>query len=135
MITRLIALFMLIVSPVAYAAPADDLNALFEEYWANEMAENPFSATSSGVYQYNDQVPSVAPDDQARHALEDADFLARLRSIDRSSLGAEDQLNADLLEFILKHRVALAEFDGWRIPFLADTGFHSGFGYVVSATP
>lgn len=135
MISRIIATVTLFASTVSYAAPSDDLNALFEEYWANEMAENPFSATGSGVFDYNDQIPSLTPEDEARRTAEDADFLARLRAIESAEFSDEDQLNADLLEFILKHRVALAEFDGWRIPFLADTGFHSRFGYVVSSTP
>ncbi len=135
MISRIVATVTLFATSVAYAAPSDDLNALFEEYWANEMAENPFSATGAGVFDYNDQIPSLTPEDEARRTSEDEDFLARLRAFDSESLSDEDQLNADLLEFILKHRVALAEFDGWRIPFLADTGFHSRFGYVVSSTP
>ncbi|MEM9618757.1 MAG: DUF885 domain-containing protein [Pseudomonadota bacterium] len=134
MFTRLIALLALLISP-AFAAPADDLHTLFDEYWANEMAENPFSATGSGVFEYNDQVPSVAPGDEARRANEAAAFLEQLRAVDRDALTKEDQLNADLFEFILKHEVALSEFDRWRIPFLADTGFHSNFGYVVSSTP
>lgn len=135
MLARLIALFVLLLTPAAFAAPADDLHALFDDYWANEMSENPFSATGSGVFDYNDQVPSVTPGDEARRADEAAAFLERLRAVDRNALNKEDQLNADLFEFILKHEVALSEFDRWRIPFLADTGFHSNFGYVVSSTP
>ena len=40
------------------------LHALFEEYWANEMEENPFSVTKSGIFEFNDRVPSVSPADQ-----------------------------------------------------------------------
>jgi len=119
----------------AHAAPSDDLHNLFDEYWANEMAEDPFSATGAGAFEYNDRVPSVTPADEARRAEEAADFLSRLRSIDRNALSDDDRLNADLLDFILKHRVALSEFDSWRVPFLADAGFHTRFGYVVSSTP
>jgi len=119
----------------AHAAPSDDLHNLFDEYWANEMAEDPFSATGAGAFEYNDRVPSVTPADEARRAEEAADFLSRLRSIDRNALSDDDRLNADLLDFILKHRVALSEFDSWRVPFLADAGFHTRFGYVVSLTP
>jgi uncharacterized protein (DUF885 family) len=120
-------------APVA-AAPADDLNALFADYWANEMEEHPFSATSSGIDDYNDKVTSVTPQDQARRTEEAQEFLDRLNAIDKSALDDNDALSAELLAFILKHDLALAPFKSWRIPFLADTGFHTNFGYVVGAT-
>ncbi len=118
----------------ASAAPADDLHTLFDEYWANAMEENPFSATFSGVEGYSDKVESVAPQDYTRRTAAAKSFLERLNAIDRSDLDDNDALSADLLSFILTHDLALAPFKGWRIPFLADTGFHSDFGYVVGAT-
>ena len=133
---RLIACFVALFSlQIAVAAETEELHALFDEYWANEMEENPFTATGSGVFEYNALVPGVAPADQERRKAEAADFLERLRAIDKSTLSVEDQLNSNLLEFILKHDVTLGAYDSWRIPFLADTGFHSNFGYVVSSTP
>ncbi len=138
MAKRILAAFVgfagILMAGTALAAPADDLHALFDDYWANEMEENPFSATGSGVPGYEDKVPSVAPEDQARRNAQAQSFYDRLEAIDRSQLDKEDVLSADLLEFILKHDLALAEFDRWRIPFLADTGFHTNFGYVVGAT-
>ncbi len=132
---RLFAIIFFLMTSAALAAPADDLKTLIDEYWANELAENPFSATSAGVFDYNDRVPSAAPADYERRAEEAAAFAARLDAIDKDALSADDQLNAELLGFILKHDIALAAFDGWRIPFLADTGFHTNFGYIVGVTP
>ena len=117
------------------AAPADDLHELFEDYWRNELEENPFQATGAGVHDFNDQVPWVSAEDEARRAREASAFLARLDAIDRDALSESDRVNADLLRFILKHNVVLAEFRPYRIPFLADTGFHTNLGYTVSATP
>lgn len=119
----------------ALAEPADDLDALFDEYWANEMEENPFSATQAGVSGFDDRAPGAAPADYARRAEEAAAFLARLEAIDRSGVDESHALSADILEFILTHDIALSAFESWRIPFLADTGFHTDFGYVVGATP
>ncbi len=119
----------------AQAAPAEELAALIDDYWASEMTENPFSATGSGIYDFNDQVPDVAPADHQRRAQKAAAFAARLEGIDKIELTADEKLNADLLAFILKHDVVQAEYDGWRIPFLADTGFHTNFGYTISGTP
>ncbi len=132
---RVIIVVALLFAGPAAAAPADELSALIDEYWTNELAENPFSATSSGVYDYNDKVPEIAPEDHARRAAQAAAFLERLDAIDREELSDDGRLNADLLRFILKHDVAFARFKTWRIPFLADTGFHTNFNYTVSATP
>ena len=129
----LVILTFFIIAPAA-ATPTDDLNGLFDDYRANKMAEDPFAATYAGITEYNDRMPSVSPEDQERRAGQSAAFLARLDAIDAEALSADDRVNADLLRFILKHEVALAEYRPWRMPFLADTGFHSNLGYVVSST-
>ena len=129
----LVILTFFIIAPAA-ATPTDDLYGLFDDYRANKMAENPFAATYAGITEYNDRMPSVSPEDQERRAGQSAAFLARLDAIDAEALSADDRVNADLLRFILKHEVALAEYRPWRMPFLADTGFHSNLGYVVSST-
>ncbi|MEZ5891706.1 MAG: DUF885 family protein [Parvularculaceae bacterium] len=120
----------------AWATPSEDLNRLFDDYWATEMLrESPFSATGSGFPGYDDKVPGVAPADEARRADEAKAFAGRLAAIDRSSLSHDEKVSADLLAFILKqHDMALARFDRWRIPFLADTGFHTNFTYVIGST-
>ncbi len=134
---RLIAIGLAVVLMTAdtIAAPGDDLHRLFDEYWDHEMEINPFSATTSGINSYNDRVPDVSPAAQTRALEARQRFRMRLDEIDLSARDANDHLSAEILAFILKHDLALAEFDSWRIPFLADAGFHSDFGYVVGATP
>lgn len=120
------------------ATPAfatEELDTLFADYWANELQENPFSATYSGIEDYNAEVPSAAPEDQARRLAEAKEFLARLDAADMSAASGDDRLNASLLRFILSHTIALGAFDAWRIPFLSDSGFHNEFSFVVDATP
>lgn len=119
----------------APAFASEELDRLFADYWANELAENPLSATYSGVETYNDKMPSAAPADQSRRLAEARAFLARLDAADMQAANDEDRLNASLLRFILNHSVALAAFDSWRIPFLSDSGFHNEFGFAVDATP
>lgn len=122
----------LLLTP-AYAT--DELDQLFADYWANELEENPLAATYAGVEDHNDELPSVAPADQARRLDETKAFLARLDAADMSAANDEDRLNASLLRFILQHAITLGAFDGWRIPFLSDSGFHNEFGFAVDSTP
>lgn len=119
-----------VLAPAAAEAPS----AIFDDYWKMTLAEDPFSATASGVSDHNDRVPAVAPEDQARRLDQAQAFLDRLEALDPAAMTADDKLNADLLRFILKHDIALAEFRPWRIPFLSDSGFHNSMGYVVAAT-
>lgn len=132
---RLISFFAawLIFSGAA-AAPGDELEVLFDDYWSTEMRENPFSATQSGINDYNSEVPSVAPDEFERRTQAAEAMLERLNEIDPEGWDESQTVSADLLAFILQHDIALAAFESWRIPFLADTGFHTDFSYVVSAT-
>ena len=120
---------------VAPARASEALDQVFAEYWANELAENPFSATYTGIDDYNDLVPSAAPEDHARRLDEAKDFLARLDAADMTDASADDRLNASLLRFILRHDIALGAFDRWRIPFLSDSGFQQDLGFAVDATP
>lgn len=124
-----------VLPAIVWASPADDLNQLIEDYWANELEEDPFAATSAGAFEHNANVPSVAAEDHERRTAEASAFLTRLEAIDREGLEEDAIVNADLLHFILKHEVALAAFRGYRIPFLADTGFHTNIGYAVSSAP
>ncbi|MEM7280372.1 MAG: DUF885 family protein, partial [Pseudomonadota bacterium] len=129
-------LFIALSIPVVTLAnPADELDGLIEEYWQNQLQESPFSATHNGMTDYNRQVPTVAPKDHARRTQQAAEFLRQLRNIDLNELQDGERINGELLEFILRHDVALAEFEGWRIPILADSGFHLSMNYVVGATP
>ncbi len=116
------------------AAAAEAPAAIFDDYWKTSLEEDPFSATASGVADYNDRVPAVAPADHERPLEQAKAFMARLDALDAAALSEEDRLNAALLRFILKHDIALAAFRPWRIPFLADGGFHNSMGYVLSAT-
>lgn len=128
-------LLIVLAARPACAGPAEDLHALVEEYWANELRENPFAATSAGVNAYNRLAPGAAPEDYARRAAQAAAFLSRLNSIDVAAVSETERVSADILAFILKHDVALAPFKSWRIPFLADSGFHTAMTYAVRSTP
>jgi len=116
---------------IAASAPRAE-QTIYDEYWDYELGADPFLATTTGDYRFNDRVPDVS-EFAKRDRLERLhDFASRLKAGDA---GASDNLlNTNILRFILEHELALGEFAPWRIPFLADGGFHMDVGYVVSAT-
>lgn len=111
------------------------LDALFDAYWAYELKEDPFLATSTGVNEFNHLTPMVTPADHARRASAHQGFLDQLNAMDLTGASPSKTVSADLLRFILKHDVALAPYKTWRAPFLSDFGFHMRMGFVVGATP
>ena len=112
---------------VSASAIAAEKNGIYAEYWDYELSRNPFQATTSGDYRFNDRVPDVSESSQRARLRKLGEFASRLDE-------AGDTLNADILRFILRHELALGEFAPWRIPFLSDAGFHMDVGYVVSST-
>lgn len=117
---------VLLVSGNASADPS----GLYDDYWDFELRHDPFIATTSGDYRFNDSVPDVTAKAQQARLRQLHEFESRLR--DPAETG--NSLNADILSFILKHDIALGEFEPWRVPFLSDSGFHMNIGYVVSST-
>ncbi len=127
--------FALLTASLSAALADDALDALFDEVQRHAHQSDPFAATSAGVYDYNDRIPSVTAADKERRTGDVAAFLERLEAIDRGGLSDADRINADLLHFILGQEAALAEFRAYRMPFRADSGFHNRINHVVSATP
>ncbi|MCH8863006.1 MAG: DUF885 domain-containing protein [Proteobacteria bacterium] len=111
------------------------LDVLITDEWANRLVENPAFASSMGVTDYNGKLPMVAAEDHARRLLQDEAFLARLEAIARTSLGEENQLNYDLLGFVLRDRVARASWKPWRVPFSSDSGFHTWLTRMADSMP
>jgi len=118
---------------VCSTALAADAPTLYDEYWDYELSQNPFAATSAGDYRFNDRVPDVGERAQQEHLRQLQAFRSRLAAQRKQETG--DDLNAALLDFILRHDLERGEFAPWRIPFLSDSGFHMDIAYVVSSTP
>jgi len=112
-------------SPANVQSASEALAQLFADERAFVWREDPLSATGDGVRDYDDRLPSVAPEDFARQTRENEAFLARLRAIDRSALSPQEQVSYDLFEFMVAQRVRLARYNDWRLPLNSDSGFYS----------
>jgi uncharacterized protein (DUF885 family) len=128
-------LAVLLMATAARAAPSDELAALFADYWATTLREDPFQATQAGVADYNRLVPAVAPADHRRRMAAAEGFAKRLDAIALGGVSETERVSAGIFRFILKHELALAGFDAWRQPFLSDSGFHTAMNDVSRSTP
>jgi uncharacterized protein (DUF885 family) len=116
-------------------SPSSDLKALFDDEWAAQLERDPLFASSMGIRDYNHRLPVDTPENHRRFLEEDRVFLKRLESIDRSQLGAGDQLNYDLFDFIVRSRAKLAAYRPYLVPILSDGGFHMRVQRMYEAMP
>ncbi len=102
------------------------MDELFADEWATRLRENPLLATSMGVSDFNGSLPGVSIDDIERRKRQSLAFLDRLSRIDADALPPERRMDRELFEWMLQNRIESAAFFPERIPFIADSGFHSG---------
>jgi uncharacterized protein (DUF885 family) len=109
------------------AAAVAQLHDIFDREWQVRLEENPLTATSVGVHDYDDRLPSVDPEDLERRDGQWRAFLAELDGVDRAALPESERIDLDIFRTQLEDRVAGYRFGAYQIPFNADSGFYSGF--------
>ena len=113
------------------------LQSLMDIYWSYRLAESPTLATAAGMNDYNHLLPQVAPLDRSRRLRAEQEFLLQLRDIDRTALNLENQINYDLLGWVLEISIESMELNTDRIPFNTFSSFFTGAlraSYGVSMT-
>lgn len=124
-----------IIASCTPSDPATAFDTLLADEWAFRLAEDPLLATSAGVNEYNDQLPSMTPEDLARRASAKRGFVARLSEIDRGALDDQDRISYDMFRRTLEDEVAEFEFGAYRIPITVDNGFHISFARLPNQVP
>ncbi len=131
----LIGVVSLCALGVSAQTEASKLNTILEEEWQYRLQELPLFATTVGHHEYDDKLPSMTQEDIARRAKYWQDLLHRLDQIDRAKLSSPDQINFDLLKFVLQDNVADFRFKSYLIPLNSDSGFHIDFARLPSNMP
>jgi uncharacterized protein (DUF885 family) len=119
----------------AATSPTARLHDLFDREWSYRLQEDPLFATSVGVHDRDDRLPSQSLADQKRRAEAERAFLKELEGIDRAKLSSEDRLNAEIFESQLRDGLASFEFGEYQIPLNADSGFQSEFARLADVVP
>ena len=88
---RIVTALLLGVAAPAVAAPADDLKAVISDHWSWWLSENPISATSLGVRDYDDKLPDISLAAQDKSAAAAQKLLDRLNAIPEDSRPRKDQ--------------------------------------------
>jgi len=128
--------FMTTVSAQAEVSANDALNQLTEDVRVFDLSQDPVAAGLDGNTDALRRMPDVSLKSIAKNNQTNLEFLERLRLIEsaRDQLSADQQINADLLAYVLKTRVAKSAFDTSALPFTNDSGFHTYLDYVARST-
>jgi uncharacterized protein (DUF885 family) len=135
MITRILLLGLLSLAACSRRPPSAQLQALFDEAWKFQLAENPLFATSAGVNDFNDRLPSVTLSDQKRRGDFQRGLLKRLEALETSRLNEEEQLNAEIFRIQMQDALAEFEHQSFLIPITVDSGFHIEFARLPKQVP
>lgn len=131
----LLAMTAGVVRAQARSNAATELHALLTEAWEFELLENPLFATNVGDHRYDDRLPMVGADDEARRAAVRRGFLERLERIDRARLGEVDGVSYDMFARQLNDALAEFAFRTYEMPINSDWGFHIGFARLPDDMP
>jgi len=105
-------------APVAQATVAatdtkQQLDALFEKYFEDDLRANPLRATYIGDHRYDDQLPnSIGPEYLAAAHAMNQKYLAAIRAIDPRALSPADRISYDIFLYERER-----EERGERFPF------------------
>ncbi len=112
---------------------SEQLNALIDEIWEWEIAENPWLATEVGRSEGQDRLPSdTLADLQRRHSQEDS-YLQRLAAFDPESLSVNDRINQEVMRLRLKNSIANYRFGACYMPISGREGFHLSFAQLADS--
>ena len=123
----------------AQPAPAQQLNTLVEEYYDKFLELNPLNATFIDDHRYDDRLANdLSPDWMAKSLALEKDYLAKVQTLDASTLTGQDRLSYDI--FLRDRRTAIEGYDypGELIPvnqFFSLPNFFAMLGSGTSVQP
>ncbi len=101
----------------AFGDTTTEFEALLDEAWEWNLAENPVFASSLGDKRFDDRWQDLSPDAiEGRHETQ-REFLRRVYAIDRTQLSEADQLNYELFRRLLQDDVDSFRFQAHLMPF------------------
>ena len=120
------------VVPASVEANRKALNALFEEYWQDQLKNDPELASSIGDKRYNDQITDYSLKAVNDRLAREENFLMQLVSIDPAGLTDEEKTSRDLLIRRLVENQEAAGFKEWEMPVNQMSGIHTAYPQLVA---
>jgi uncharacterized protein (DUF885 family) len=118
-------------TPASIESNRKALNALFEDYWQDQLKHDPELASMLGDKRYNDQI-----DDYSVKAVNDGlareeNYLMQLAAIDPAGLNNEEKTSRELLMRRFAEDEEAAQFKEWEMPMNQMSGIHTTYPRLV----
>jgi uncharacterized protein (DUF885 family) len=110
-------------------------NALFDEYYENDLRNFPERATAFGDYRYNDKLAEYSLQAINERHKGDEEFLARVKAISTDGFSDQDQLSHDLLIRVLQQRIADYDLKEYEMPINQQNGIHTSLADLPLSVP
>jgi uncharacterized protein (DUF885 family) len=116
------------------AKSTDSLDAVIADMEKENLRRDPIQAGSEGNRDALRRLPSVTLAASAESISVTRGLYQRYLALNRAALRGENKINYDLLGFVLKQELDLADFDEARLSFTNDSGFFNMLSYVSRQT-
>jgi uncharacterized protein (DUF885 family) len=107
------------------------LNAIFSDYWQDQLKHEPEFASSIGDNRYNDQLRDYSVQAYNDSLARGRAFLSRLAEVDTAGMSAQEQLSKDLLIHELIQNQQEARFKPWEMPVTQFDGLQISLPQLV----
>jgi uncharacterized protein (DUF885 family) len=110
---------------------AKTLNAIFSDYWEDQLKHEPEFASSIGDDRYNDQLRDYSVQAYNESLSRGRGFLTRLAEVDTAGMSPQEQLSKDLLVHELIQNQQEARFKPWEMPVTQFDGLQISLAQLV----
>ena len=107
------------------------LNAVFTDYWEDQLKHEPEFASSLGDNRYNDQLRDYSVEAYNESLSRGRGFLSRLSEVDTAGMSTQEQLSKDLLVHELIENQQEARFKPWEMPVTQMDGLQISLPQLV----
>ena len=107
------------------------LNAIFSDYWQDQLKHEPELASSIGDNRYNDQLRDYSVQAYNDSLARGRGFLSRLAEVDAAGMSTQEQLSKDLLVHELIQNQQEARFKPWEMPITQFGGLQISLPQLV----
>ncbi|QSX30181.1 DUF885 domain-containing protein [Shewanella cyperi] len=107
------------------ARQTSKLQQLIDQAWAAQLAASPEMAYAMGDVSAAGKITDMSPQALEARFKQQAQLLAAIKQLDRSSLSKTDRINADILQGQLQNDVDMYHFKDHYLPITSEGGFHA----------
>ena len=119
-------------APASVEANRKALNALFDDYWQDNLKHSPEFASTLGDKRYNDQISDYSVKAVNDRLAREQNFLLRLAAIDPAGLTDQEKTSRDLLLRQFAEDEEAADFKEWEMPVTQMGGIHTRYPQLVA---